>query len=116
MRTLCNINVIFNKCRIKQRKTTSFFGKGNKNIKVLQMQLYLFSLYNIIQVTKETGEEMVMKIIKRDGTIVDYNSEKIKIAISKANLEVEEEERASDEEIEKIIKYIEKLKKPRILV
>jgi len=57
-----------------------------------------------------------MKIIKRDGTIVDYNSEKIKIAISKANLEVEEEERASDEEIEKIIKYIEKLKKPRILV
>jgi len=57
-----------------------------------------------------------MKIIKRDGTIVDYNPEKIKIAISKANLEVEEEERASDEEIEKIIKYIEKLKKPRILV
>ena len=52
-----------------------------------------------------------MKIIKRDGTIVDYNPEKIKIAISKANLEVEEEERASDEEIEKIIKYIEKLKK-----
>jgi len=57
-----------------------------------------------------------MKIIKRDGTIVDYNPEKIKIAIGKANLEVEEEERASDEEIEKIIKYIEKLKKPRILV
>ena len=57
-----------------------------------------------------------MKIIKRDGTIVDYNPEKIKIAISKANLEVEEEERASEEEIEKIIKYIEKLKKPRILV
>ena len=57
-----------------------------------------------------------MKIIKRDGTIVDYNSEKIKIAISKANLEVEEEERASEEEIDKIVKYIEKLKKPRILV
>ena len=26
---------------------------------------------------------MVMKIIKRDGTIVDYNPEKIKIAIQK---------------------------------
>ena len=54
-----------------------------------------------------------MKIIKRDGTIADYNPEKIKIAISKANLEVDEEERASEEEIEKIIKYIEKLKKAR---
>lgn len=29
-----------------------------------------------------------MKIIKRDGTIVDYNPEKIKIAIQKANNEV----------------------------
>ena len=36
---------------------------------------------------------MVMKIIKRDGTIVDYNSEKIKIAITKANLEVEDKDR-----------------------
>ena len=57
-----------------------------------------------------------MKIIKRDGTIVDYNPEKIKIAISKANMEVDEKEQASEEEIGKIIKYIEKLKKPRILV
>ena len=57
-----------------------------------------------------------MKIIKRDGTIVDYNSEKIKVAISKANLEVEDKDQASEEEINKIIKYIEKLKKPRILV
>ena len=31
-----------------------------------------------------------MKIIKRDGTIVDYNPEKIKVAIGKANLEVDE--------------------------
>ena len=57
-----------------------------------------------------------MKIIKRDGTIADYNPEKIKIAISKANTEVEEKDQASEEEINKIIKYIEKLKKPRILV
>jgi len=42
---------------IKQRKTTSFFGKENKNEKVLQMQLLLFLLYNIIHVTKEMGEE-----------------------------------------------------------
>ena len=57
-----------------------------------------------------------MKIIKRDGSIVDYNPEKIKIAISKANNEVDEREQATEEEIAKIIKYIEKLKKPRILV
>ena len=29
-----------------------------------------------------------MKIVKRDGSIVDYDSEKIKVAISKANNEV----------------------------
>ena len=57
-----------------------------------------------------------MKIIKRDGTIVDYNAEKIRIAIGKANLEVDERDQASDDEINKIVKYIEKLKKPRILV
>ena len=57
-----------------------------------------------------------MKIIKRDGTIVDYNPEKIRIAIGKANLEVDERDQASDDEISKIIKYIEKLKKQRILV
>ncbi len=57
-----------------------------------------------------------MKIIKRDGTIVDYNPEKIKIAINKANMEVDEHDQASDEEINKIIKYIEKLRKQRMLV
>lgn len=57
-----------------------------------------------------------MKIIKRDGTIVDYNAEKIKVAIGKANTEVDERDQASEEEINKIIKYIEKLRKPRILV
>ena len=31
------------------------------------------------------GEDMEMKIIKRDGSIVDYNPEKIRIAIKKAN-------------------------------
>ncbi|MCI9064175.1 MAG: anaerobic ribonucleoside-triphosphate reductase [Clostridia bacterium] len=57
-----------------------------------------------------------MKIIKRDGTIVDYNSEKIRIAIGKANNEVHRKEKATKEEIEKIITYIEELNKKRILV
>ncbi len=57
-----------------------------------------------------------MKIIKRDGTIVDYNPEKIRIAIGKANAEVTEKEQATDKEINDIISYIEGLKKKRILV
>ena len=55
-----------------------------------------------------------MKIVKRDGHMVDYCPEKIEKAIEKANLEVEEEERASSVQIKNIIKYIENLKKKRI--
>ena len=57
-----------------------------------------------------------MKIVKRDGSIVDYDSEKIRIAIKKANNEVSKKEKASDEEIEEIINQIEDLKKNRMLV
>ena len=57
-----------------------------------------------------------MKVIKRDGTIVDYDKEKIFVAINKANYEVPEEERASENDVKKIIKYIESLNKKRILV
>ena len=57
-----------------------------------------------------------MKIVKRDGHIVDYDPEKIRIAIGKANNEVKGREKATKEEIEDIIKYIEDLNKRRILV
>ena len=57
-----------------------------------------------------------MKIIKRDGTIVDYDPEKIRIAISKANEEVSKREKVSKDQIKEIINYIEDLKKPRLLV
>ena len=57
-----------------------------------------------------------MKIVKRDGHIVDYDPEKIRVAIGKANNEVRPKERASKDEIEGIIKYIEELGKKRILV
>ena len=57
-----------------------------------------------------------MKIIKRDGTIVDYDPEKIRVAIGKANNEVSKKEKATEEDINKIISYIEDLKKSRILV
>ena len=57
-----------------------------------------------------------MKVIKRDGHMVDYCPEKIEQAIMKANKEVEEEDQASSTQIKNIIKYIEKLGKKRILV
>ena len=57
-----------------------------------------------------------MKVIKRDGHMVDYCPEKIEAAIEKANLEVDDEEQASSVQIKNIIKYIEKLGKKRILV
>ena len=60
------------------------------------------------------GEDMEMKIIKRDGSIVDYNPEKIRIAIKKANNEVSKKERATEAEIDEIITYIEDMKKSRI--
>ena len=57
-----------------------------------------------------------MKIVKRDGHIVDYDPSKIKIAIKKANAEVKPKERATEQEIKEIIHYIEDLDKKRILV
>ena len=57
-----------------------------------------------------------MKIVKRDGHIVDYDPQKIRIAIGKANNEVRGKEKATKEEINEIIKYIEDLNKRRILV
>lgn len=57
-----------------------------------------------------------MKVIKRDGHMVEWCPEKIEMAIEKANAEVEEEDQASSVQIKNIIKYIEKSRKKRILV
>ena len=57
-----------------------------------------------------------MKVIKRDGRVVDFDKEKISIAIQKANKEVVPKERATKEDIRIITEYIEDLDKKRILV
>ena len=57
-----------------------------------------------------------MQIIKRDGRIVEYDRSKIVTAIQKANAEVEENQRASAEEIDAILDYIEAKHRTRILV
>ena len=55
-----------------------------------------------------------MKVIKRDGRKVEYDSDKIVIAISKANKEVGGKDKISRADIEFIIKYIENLEKTPI--
>lgn len=57
-----------------------------------------------------------MKIIKRDGRIVDYDRQKIVKAIEKANQDVRGREKASKEDIKNIINNIEELSKKRMLV
>ena len=57
-----------------------------------------------------------MKVIKRDGSTVDFDRSKIVIAIRKANDAVEPEDRISEEGIEEIVSYIESKKRKRFLV
>ena len=65
----------------------------------------------------EEGKIIELKsVIKRDGSTVPYNRDKIVIAIQKANAEVEPEERVTDEQIDGIVRLIEKRKCKRMLV
>ncbi len=57
-----------------------------------------------------------MKVIKRDGRIVDYDKNKIEVAIEKANGEVKGNGKATKQDIKKVVKYIEDLDKKRMLV
>jgi len=57
-----------------------------------------------------------MKIVKRDGTIVEFEDEKIRVAIKKANNEVSKKDKILKAQIEEIITYIKELDKSRILV
>ncbi len=57
-----------------------------------------------------------MQVVKRNGTIVDFDPSKIEIAIGKANNEVEDGEKASKEEVKEILHYVPNLKKKRVLV
>ena len=44
-----------------------------------------------------------MKVIKRDGRIVDFDRAKIKVAIEKANKEVRGKEKASKDDVKTIV-------------
>ncbi len=57
-----------------------------------------------------------MKVIKRDGRVVDYDRAKVAIAIQKANEEVRRKEKATKEDIKTITDYLEEIDKKRMLV
>ena len=57
-----------------------------------------------------------MKVIKRDGTFVDFDRAKIIVALSKANDAVEESERITEAQMDEIADFITEKKKDRILV
>ena len=57
-----------------------------------------------------------MKVIKRDGTTVDFDRSKIIVALSKANDAVEEDQRISKEQMEEIADYVDAKNKGRLLV
>ncbi len=76
--------------------------------------------YDLIPFTDKTEDKQkgakVMQVVKRDGRGVDYDRSKIITAINKANNEVEEQERASEDDIYSILEYIEGKSKKRMLV
>ena len=57
-----------------------------------------------------------MQVVKRDGSIVAFDRSKIVSAIQKANNSVDEEDRISQEMIEKITRTIEQRHRSRLLV
>lgn len=57
-----------------------------------------------------------MKVIKRDGTTVDFDGSKIIIAIQKANKVVDESDRIEEDKIKEIARHVQNMKRKRLLV
>ena len=57
-----------------------------------------------------------MKVIKRDGTTVDFDRSKIILAIQKANEAVDPEDRITEEQISAIANCVQSKNRPRLLV
>ena len=57
-----------------------------------------------------------MKVTKRDGRVVDYDRNKIIIAIQKANAEVDRYNQMTEEKIESIVAGIENMSADNLMV
>ena len=62
------------------------------------------------------GRRIIVKVVKRDGRVVDYNRNKILIAVRKANAEVDPFERVSEDDIDGIIASVEGVNRETIQV
>ena len=62
-----------------------------------KVHYYIMTIQEVIRV----------KIVKRNGQIVNYDPTKISVAIAKANAEVPASERIEEDKINEIISYIE---------
>ena len=69
-----------------------------------------------MKIRREVGIYMVTQIIKRDGRKVEYDSDKIVIAISQANKEVGGKDKISRANIEFITKYISYFVLPVLII
>jgi len=56
----------------------------------------------------------MQKVIKRDGTLVPYDSNKIRQVLKNANADVAKKDRASEEDVNFILNYIESLPRTRM--
>ena len=65
---------------------------------------------------KDKGKVIRMKVIKRDGSTVDFDRSKIIKAISKANEAVDAEDRVTEAQIENIVDEISRRHRSRLLV
>lgn len=61
-------------------------------------------------------DEIRMKVTKRDGRVVDYDRNKIIIAIQKANAEVDRYEQVTEDKIESIVAGIENIHADNLMV
>ena len=63
-----------------------------------------------------TQRRTQMKVIKRDGTTVEFDRSKIILAIQKANEVVDPEDRITEEQILAIANFVQSKNRPRLLV
>lgn len=73
--------------------------------------IYHQNLFPVFFITLILLKMKITKVIKRNGSEVPYDAEKIRIAIQKANKEVPEEQQASEFLISEIIRSLEDHKK-----
>ena len=106
---LYSIFVAFATVFLKNKYIIRTYKSNKKYLIDIRKMALLKDLYT----RKEWGK---MKVIKRDGRTIEFDRDKIEVAIEKANKEVRGKEKATKDEINEIIAYIEDLGKKRMLV